>query len=126
MYVSAAGKTYCTTEEDHIATNNHEEADTLMIWHAVIASAEHSQAHSELCVLSVDTDVLVLLIAHYPNLLPNTSILLVSGKLAIGPLFHALGPETSTALVGFHAFSGCDTVGMYYILSMHACHNYLH
>jgi hypothetical protein len=57
--------------EGTVGSNNHEEADTLMIYHAVVESSEHPQ-DSERCVFSTDTGVLVLLIAKHHKLLPNT------------------------------------------------------
>jgi hypothetical protein len=88
--------------EGTVGSNNHEEADTL-IYHTVVASTEHPQ-NSELCVFSTDTDVLVLLMAKYHKLLPNTSITLASGRQHIRPLVNAIGEEKATSLLGFHAW----------------------
>jgi hypothetical protein len=55
----------------------------------------------------------VLLIAKHNKLLPNTSIMLASGKQYIKPIAEALGEEKAKALLGFHSFSGCDSIGRF-------------
>ena len=66
----------------------------------------------ELCVFSPDTDVFLLLI-HYYNGLP-TRTKFITGKvnarrsIDIGKAFEALRSEKRAALLGFHAFTGCD------------------
>jgi hypothetical protein len=90
-----------------------EEADTKLVAHAVhIAQKGFDAVH----VLSPDTDVLVLLIAHFPKL-PSQTILFTRGsskrRIDIGKLFHVLGPRKAGSLIGFHAFSGCDQTGRF-------------
>lgn len=62
-------------------------------------------------IFSPDTDVLVLVIAHYDQLISNTSICLASGTVQVQPIWKALGAEKAKALPAFHAFSGADNTG---------------
>ena len=103
-------KTHCSLyPNDIICKNNHEEADSLMIWHSVYAT-EICPFAKELCIFSPDTDVLVLLIMHFPKRLTNTFIKMNSGKYDINKIFTNLGMKAS-ALGGIHSLTGCDTVG---------------
>lgn len=95
----------------HVEDNNHEEADTLMIHQTVLASQRNP--HAELMFFSPDTDVLVLIVAHYRQLCKNTSIYMASGVLQIEPIWDALGEERAKALHVFHAFTGADNIGRF-------------
>lgn len=92
--------------------NNHEEADTLLIHQAVLAS-RRSSPNTELMVFSPDTDVLVLLIGHYDILLNSTSITMKSGVLQIGSMWTFLGASRAKALPAFHAFTGTDNTSRF-------------
>ena len=92
--------------------NNHEEADTLLIHQAVLAS-QRNPPDAQLMFFSPDTDVLVLVTANYDVLLKNTSISMASGVVQIEPMWKALGPERAKALPAFHAFTGADTTGRF-------------
>ena len=111
VITSASGHTRSNSElffED----NNHEEADTLLIHQAVLAS-RRNPPDAELVVFSPDTDVLVLVIANYDQLLRKTSISMASGVIQVQPIWTALGPERAKALPAFHAFSGADNTGRF-------------
>ncbi|CAK6975647.1 hypothetical protein KUCAC02_002633%2C partial [Scomber scombrus] len=69
--------------------NNHEEADTLLIYQAVLAS-QRNPHDAQLVFYSPDTDVLVLVTANYDIKLKNTSISMASGVVQIEPLWLAL------------------------------------
>lgn len=92
--------------------NNHEEADTLLIHQAVLAS-QRNPHDAQLVFFSPDTDVLVLVTANYDLLLKNTSISMASGVVQIEPLWRALGKERAKALPAFHAFTGADNTGRF-------------
>ena len=92
--------------------NNHEEADTLLIHHAVLASRRHPH-DAELVVFFPDTDVIVLVIAYYDLLLRNTSLSMASGVIEVQQIWRALGPERAKALSALHAFSGADNTGRF-------------
>jgi len=61
---------------DSLLTRSQEEADTLLILHAVSVPQE-----AELVVSSPDTDVLLLLVHMYPHLLVSTVLLTGKGRL---------------------------------------------
>ena len=98
--------------------NNHEEADTLLIHQAALASLR-SSPDTKLMVFSPDTDVLVLLIGYYDVLLKNTSISMKSGVLQIGKLWNFLGASRVKAFLAFHAFNGSDTTGRFSLGRFH-------
>ena len=77
VITSAAGSTN-SNRELHFEHNNHEEADTLLIYHAVLAS-RRNYPDAQLMFVSPDTDVLVLVIANYDILLRKTTISMASG-----------------------------------------------
>ena len=87
--------------------NNHEEADTLLIYQAVLAS-HRNPPDAKMVFFSPDTDVLVLALANYDLVLKNTSISMVSGVMEIEPIWTVLGAERAKALPAFHAFTGAD------------------
>ncbi|KAE8278585.1 hypothetical protein D5F01_LYC23497 [Larimichthys crocea] len=92
--------------------NNHEEADTLLIHQAVLAS-QRNPHDAQLVFFSPDTDVLVLVTANYDIMLKNTSISMASGVVQIEPLWRAIGKERAKALPAFHAFTGADNTGRF-------------
>ncbi len=99
VIVSASGWTKSNSNlvfED----NNHEEADTLMIFQAVCATVRNP-SNAQLTIFSPDTDVLVLAIANYHLLLSSTSISMASGVLQIQPIWTALGVDRAKALPPF-------------------------
>lgn len=51
--------------------SNHEEADTMLILHAIYASENHQTVH----IMSPDTDVLILDLRTLPQLGPHTCVI---------------------------------------------------
>ena len=98
--------------QPHLCDNNHEEAGTLMIRHAVVSS-RRNQANARIVIFSPDTDVLVLAVANHHLLLRNTSVSMVSGVIDIEPIARAIGRQRANALPALQAFSGADTVGKF-------------
>ena len=98
-YNKHSSKVVITSASGHARSNselfvdndNHEKADTLLIYHAVLASRRNPH-DAELVVFSPDTDVLVLVIANYDVLLRNTSLSMDSGVIQLQPTWRALGP----------------------------------
>ena len=86
----------------------HEEADTRLVLHAV-----HSQFHT-VVVSSRDTDVLLLLVSHFPRV-QCEHLWMMSGTtkkrqyIPIDAVFNSLPAESATSLLPFHALTGCDT-----------------
>ena len=91
--------------------HSQEEADTLLILHAV--SVPHE---AELVVSSPDTDVLLLLVHMYPHLPVSTVFLTGKGKLK-RTIFvcniYKLGQKRASALLGFHALTVSGVSGRF-------------
>lgn len=62
---------------------------------------------------TLDTDVLVLVIANYESLLKDAYISVTSGILQVRQIWTALGADHSKALPAFHALLGGDNVGRF-------------
>ena len=111
VIVSAGGHTesnsFLLFEED-----NHNEADTLLIHHAVLAS-RRNPSDAQVSFFSPDTDVLVLAIANYENLPKNTSVSMMFGIVEVNSIWTALGADRAKALPSFHAFTGADNTGRF-------------
>lgn len=111
LIVSYAGKTK-SNKQIEFDENNHDEADGLMIRQGVLGKSRWPP-DTELTFHSTDSDVVVVTVSKYPSLVANTRIVTASGIIYIKPLWQALGPEKSSALIGLHALSGCDTTGRF-------------
>ena len=72
--------------------NNREEADTLLIHQAVLASTRNP-ADAHIMIFSSDTDVLVLAVANYHLLLEQTQVSMVSGVVDVRPIASPWLPE---------------------------------
>jgi len=100
-------------EVGELATTGHEEADTRLVIHAKHAAANHPTV----IVISEDTDVFVILLGMHSEI--GKRILLRRGKknqirmVDISKLGTALGKEVCKALVGVHAWTGCDSVSSF-------------
>ena len=97
---------------------NHEEADTRMFVHLKDMTMN---GITKVGIRTVDTDVVVLALAHFGGLhylgLRELWMLFGSGKsyrnIPVHRIFGVLGIENCLALPGFHAFSGCDTISAF-------------
>ena len=91
-----------------------EEADTRILLHAAYAS----KSCSDLVIRSPDTDVFVLALAFCPQIDGHLYFHTAKGREThitdISKLHSHLGEDKCHALVGLHAFSGCDTVSALY------------
>ena len=90
---------------------DHDEADTRITVHVVHAL---NKGCNQVSIRTVDTDVVVILMGLYPDLIamhPSASILygLDWAWGDISRICASLGPETSRSLRIFHSFTGCDT-----------------
>ena len=99
-------------DKDGLAPCNHEEADTRILLHVKHAI---SKGYNKIMIRTVDTDVVVLAVAHVRML--DVQELWVSfgvGKhhryLPAHSMASSLTAEQCHALLFFHAFTGCDTV----------------
>ena len=103
-----------------LQSHNHEEADTLMILHALTIPKD-----AQLDVKSPDTDVFFLLVHIYCKLPAETSFVVGDGsmqkKRSVGEFYSVLGENYARALLGFHAFKGSDMTGKFAGRSKKAC-----
>ena len=109
---SAAGLTRSNRDGYFFPDNNHEEADTLMIYLATTSAARHS-IEAQMTFFSPDTDVFVLVIANYDRLPKNTYISMASGVHKVETFWTAIGVNRARALPGLHAFTGTDNTGRF-------------
>lgn len=93
------------------AVSTQEEADTLMLLHAVQVASTGHNVH----IYSQDTDVLLLALRRVPLLGLNPVMVMGTGqnrrKVYLRPIFEKLGEKKSAALINWHALTGCDTTG---------------
>lgn len=90
---------------------NHVEADTRLLLHAHNAA----QSHTEIVIYSPDTDVFVIALS-VAELFPDPCKLYFQSKtglINVTDLQQAMGVQTAKALLGYHIFSGCDTVSAF-------------
>lgn len=99
---------------------DHEEADTRMCLHLLDAI---QKSLTYILVRTVDTDVIIILISIFFNLLtykPNFELWVAFGKgkhfryYLINDICNELGENMSQALSFFHAFTGSDTTSQFY------------
>ena len=108
----------CNQERQHanLSPCSHEEADTRIILH--LADAAKS-GYDRILIRTVDTDVVVLAVTYYYTV-PASEIWIAFGTgqhfryIGAHCIAQALGPEKSSVLSVFHAFTGCDTVSAFY------------
>ena len=97
-------------EEVFVLQSNHEEADTRILLHAKHAAAEYP---SLICIAD-DTDVFILCLAFCSSF--NSKVFIRRGTkthtrlVDITKLSSILGKEVCSALIGLHAWTGCDTI----------------
>ena len=91
-------------------TCNHEEADTVMIYHAL-------RQDIPIVIVSKDTDVLVLMIYAFSKHRPSSEwYMKISDKRFIknSTIVNYLGLSTSLVLPQYHVITGCDTTSYFY------------
>jgi len=97
---------------DSLLTHSQEEADTLLMLHAV--SVPHE---AELVVSSPNTGVLLLLVHMYPHL--PVSIVFLTGKgrlkrnVSVCNIYNNLGQKRASALLGLHTMTGSNVTGRF-------------
>lgn len=96
---------------------NHEEADTLIAVHA--KSIDDEECVKNIVVRGSDTDIAVILLHHCWNM--KTHIWMDVGTssknnrryLSITSIANTVGRPICSALLGFHAFTGCDYTSVF-------------
>ena len=91
-----------------VASNNHQESDTLMRYCLGLIDVENRVV----CVKSNDTDVFTIMLGNYEKLNGLTLLIDCSNEkwIKLIKVNEQLGAGKANALVFFHCFSGCDTV----------------
>ena len=101
-----------TSVPAQLLTHSQEEADTLVILHALTV-----EKHAEVTIDSPDTDIFILLIHRCSELPLDTRFLTGKGKtrrsIPIKQIYDALGEKRASALLGFHTFTGTDMSGRF-------------
>ena len=116
IYTTHLDKVLSTSElKDEIDICNHEEADTRMLLHAFHAA---THGHSKVVLRTVDTDVLVLAVAHFQHLqLAELWLDFGVGKnhrmIPAHSIAVKIGHEKASALPFFHALTGSDTTSAF-------------
>ena len=89
--------------------SSHEEADTLMMVHAL----ELAEDGEDVDFFSQDTDWMVLILKRMEKLCSNAQFVTGSTenkrKIALQPIYDHLGTRRAHALQGFHSITGSDT-----------------
>ena len=115
VHDTVAESNFADFSED-LKKHGHEEADTLIVLHALDASNSNRHVDS-LHVFSPDTDVFLLLLNKYPQLCPSTVFITGRGQtrrqIPLKAIYNTLGKEKADGLLGFHAFTGADTSGRF-------------
>ena len=101
--------------------SNHEEADTRMILHAMAANREFgcSGLQGRIIIRSPDTDVLVLAVHYFPQMLSTKELWIQTGTVTntadhrrfipVHSICHATSPTLCQILPAAHALTGCDS-----------------
>jgi hypothetical protein len=101
---------------------NHEEADTRIAVHLLHAARDN--INKNILVKTVDTDVVVILVAAFRKVLfinNKVSIWVEFGMgktvrhLHIKSIYHKLGENKSRSLPTFHALTGCDSTSNFLV-----------
>ena len=101
--------------EEDLKIHDHEEADTLLILHAI--NVARRDPFNECIVFSPDTDVFLLLI-HYAESLPQVTNFRTGREqdfrdININKCYEAIGTKLANSILGFHTFTGCDQTGRF-------------
>ena len=116
-------KLSCSQDGDIIAEDveelksNQEEADGRLLLHAKHASDDKELNEKVVVVKSPDTDVFLLMAAFASQIPCPLFFATGSGNLArtlnVGLILEKYGEQVCTALLGIHAFTGCDSTSSF-------------
>ena len=103
---------------EEVVPCSHEEADMRIFVHARHAAIE---GYKSLMIAANDTDIVVIAISLMPSLAATglEKMWVAFGKgehrrwIPIHELVSAIGPEKTTGILFFHAFTGCDLVSSF-------------
>ena len=118
VYATDGSNVLCSSADadlSNLVPCSHEEADTRLFLHAVNAVRKGCR---KLCIRSVDTDVVVLVISTFNAINPD-ELWLAFGTgtkfryIPIHEVVTNMEPRICSTLPMFHAFTGCDTVSSF-------------
>ena len=137
LTVYLANKLTCSLENDYVVVEDrtcytnildldislksygNEEADTGMVLHAIDTCRRDK--YSGLTVSCSDTDVLLILL-HYFEEIPSTTVFKTTEHCyVLKKIVEKLTYKMQKALLGFHAFSGCDQTGEFHGFTKNSC-----
>ena len=104
---------------DDLRTHSHEEADTLIILHAIDVAKKNP--FTQLHLSCSDTDVFLLLLNYYQLICNSTIFRTKTRDIDVGSTYNNLGEEKCAALLGFHSFTGCHQTGKFSGFSKLSC-----
>ena len=94
----------------------HEDADTRIVLHA--SHCANKSGAVNIIVSARDTDVLILLLAHFHEIKIDTWMSAGTAKkpkyILVHDVYKYLPEESSRAILPFHALTGCDTTSFFY------------
>ena len=124
IIVSTVGETVVSSSVElnhgHLSPCTHEEADYRIILHV---AEQARNGIKKVYIRTNDTDVLVLSVAFYHKIPGLQDLWLAFGRaksfrnIPVHVIARKLGSAKCKALLGFHAFTGCDSVSAFYNIS---------
>ena len=111
---SSDGKTVTSHEVESLSGCSHEEADTRILLHGHHAALHYGVSDISIIIKSPDTDVAILA-CMMCSMDCNLRVFFQTGTkersrlLPVHSITAKLGNDVCTALVGLHAFTGCDS-----------------
>ena len=116
LYVTCEDRSFKITgagvQEVEALNSCHEEADGRLLLHAA-----HAEGYKAIIIVSEDTDVFILSLAFCQDI--QACIYQKCGKqtrtrlIDISKIASAVGNDLCKALIGLHAFTGCDSVSAF-------------
>ena len=108
-YFISGNGTILSSQTGHGETN-HTEGETAIITGLCSVDLRHKRV----VVYGSDVDLFVLLIAHYQNIVCQMMFMKsLAGYTSITATFDFLGHQVASALLSFHALTGCDVSGKF-------------
>ena len=111
LHYHVVGDVLTCQSVDHLI-NNHEEADTKIVFHA--KAIDNEKEEGDIIVRASDTDVAIILLYHCNKFKSRlwmdvgTTSKNSRRYICITAISNVLGPQICAALPGFHAFTGSD------------------
>ena len=90
---------------------SHEEADTGIV--LTTQDVSKRDPFTDLVISCTDTDVLLILIHYYEQLISSTVFKTAVHSYFVGEVYENLSPSIRHALLEFHAYTGCDQTEKY-------------